>query len=85
MRISLGEQHQVSMLMIQAEDSIRRAQGQENACKVAVQRWQAKLVDLQRHVAAVHSMANESLLSDLVERYMAEIEEKNEEIAEIVK
>lgn len=85
MRVSLDEQHKIHMLKADTADAYRRAERMEQTTVAIIAKWQNRVAEMQRHVEIVQQTANEELMTQLIAKHMASIEEKNAQIISLTK
>lgn len=83
MRLTQDADHKLHMLKVDTADAKQRAKSLTDACQLSIQKWATKVAEMQTQVRRVHQGAITRTQTDLFERYLVEISEKNKLIQKL--
>lgn len=83
--IGLNEERRLQQLKVSILDSDRRSAYLESEVQVVLERWQGKVALVRKAVLADSEHREAEVLSELTEKYMATIFEKNKQTVEVAR
>ncbi len=83
--IGLNEERRLQQLKISIMDSERRSSYLESEVQVVFERWQGKIALVKKAVTADSEHRQAEVLSELTEKYMATIFEKNKQTVDVAR
>ena len=83
LHIGLNEERRLKQIKITIEDATRRSNLLENEAENIIQRWQGRIVVIQKQLEEDAQRNQGKIFGDLIDKYIAQIFEKNRKMVEI--
>ena len=77
------ERHKIEMLKVDTKDAIRRAERMGQAMTHAIAAWTNRVTIMQREIEQMQQSTNEQIQARLIERLMAQLQDKNDYLTEL--
>ena len=83
LHVMKDERHKIEMIKVDTKDAIRRAERMEMACSHAIASWTNRVNVMQRQVAQMQQVTNSQIQSQLIDRLMAQLADKNSYLTDL--
>ena len=83
--MGLNEERRLRQLTINVEDSGRKTTFMEQEVENIIERWQGKIADVRRAIEEDQIRNQNKILGELVDKYIAQVFEKNRKLVEVVR
>ena len=85
MRLVQDAEHKLHMLKADTADAKQRSKTLAESCQLSIQKWQTKVSEMQEQIRRAHQQSIDKSQRDLIDSYISQISEKNDQIYELEK